>query len=98
MNESVRPQRENEEVASKLRELEIRLIGIDGNNGLNKRVQDLEQNMSEGLEKLMARLDHIAAERDQRLHDLEKRVYLVCGVPAIVAATAAALKFLHLVN
>jgi hypothetical protein len=54
--------------------------------------------MSEGLEKLMARLDHIAVERDQRLHELEKRVYLVCGVPAIVAATAAALKFLHLVN
>jgi hypothetical protein len=99
MNESVCPQPRNlEDPNLKIRELEIRLIGVDGNNGLNKRVQDLEKEMSEGFQKLMIRLDSLADSRDKRLRDLELRVYLICGVPAIVAATAAALKFLHLVN
>jgi hypothetical protein len=97
MNESVRPQPRNlEETNFKIRELEIRLIGVDGNNGLNKRVQDLEKEMSDGYNRLMTRLNALADARDKRLRDLELRVYLICGVPAIVAATVATLKFLHL--
>jgi hypothetical protein len=97
MNESVCPQPRNlEETNFKIRELEIRLIGVDGNNGLNKRVQDLEKEMSEGYNRLMTRLNALADARDKRLRDLELRVYLICGVPAIVAATVAALKFLNL--
>jgi hypothetical protein len=97
MNESVRPQSQAQDDPSlKLRELEIRLIGVDGTNGLNKRVRDLEEEMSESFQKLMLRLDSLADARDKRLRDLEMRVYLICGVPAIVAATVATLKFLHL--
>jgi hypothetical protein len=44
----------------------------------------------------MIRLDSLADSRDKRLRDLELRVYLICGVPAIVAATVATIKFLHL--
>jgi hypothetical protein len=52
--------------------------------------------MSDGYNRLMTRLNALADARDKRLRDLELRVYLICGVPAIVAATVAALKFLNL--
>jgi tetrahydromethanopterin S-methyltransferase subunit G len=87
-----------QEAKTKLRELEIRVIGVDGNNGLTKKVHDLEKEMSDGYNKLMTRLDDLSETRDKRLRELELRVYLICGVPAIVAATAATLKFLHLIN
>jgi hypothetical protein len=97
MNESVCPQPRNlEETNFKIRELEIRLVGVDGNNGLTGRVRDLEAEMSKGFDTLLTRLETLSSERDQRLRALEVRVYLVCGVPAIVAATVATLKFLHL--
>jgi hypothetical protein len=86
------------ELNNKSRELEIRLIGVDGNNGLTKKVVNLESEMNANFQKLMARLERIAEERDKRLNALETRVYLICGVPAIVAATIASLKFLHLIN
>ena len=82
--------------ATTIRELEIRLIGVDGTNGIQGRVARLEQDMSHNIEALSQKLDSIAEARNERLRALELRVYLICGIPAIVAATVASLKFLNL--
>jgi len=79
----------------KIRELEIRIMGVDGDNGINGRMAQLEVEVSQALTELKVKLDELAESRNERLRALELRVYLICGVPAIVAATVAALKFLH---
>lgn len=83
-------------ITQKVRELEIRLIGVDGTNGVVGRVTALERIMNDQWRTLSSKLDEMADARNERLRALEMRVYLICGIPAIVAATIAALKFLNI--
>jgi hypothetical protein len=87
-----------ENIEAKLRELEIRIVGVDGNNGLTKQMQDLEVDVKEGFKQLMEKLQQTAEDRDKRLHELELRMYLIWGVPAIAGGTIAFLKFLNILT
>lgn len=83
---------------AKIRELEIRVIGVDGNNGLQGRVTELERVMKEELSSLRDKLDSIAEARNERLRNLELRVYFICGIPSIVAGTVTMLKLFGMIN
>jgi hypothetical protein len=89
---------ERANLVDRVRTLEVRVSGVDGGNGLQGRVKELEGTMQEQLTAFSKKLESMEDSRNNRLRLLEMRVYLILGVPGIVTATIMALAFLGMLH